>query len=98
MDTVVLDKTGTVTTGVMAVTGVMAADGDQPRGLLRLAGGVEQASEHPVAAAIAGAAQAELGALPAGSRFLAMPGLGARGTVDGHDVIIGREDLLTTWA
>ncbi|MFI5064314.1 MAG: heavy metal translocating P-type ATPase [Streptosporangiales bacterium] len=95
VDTVVLDKTGTVTTGVMAVTAVLAPDGTSREALLRYAGAVEQASEHPVAAAIAGAAQAELGALPQADRFLAMPGLGARGMVDGHDVVVGREDLFT---
>ena len=90
VDTVVLDKTGTVTTGVMAVTGVLTADGQSRETLLRLAGAVEQASEHPVAAAISAAARAELGSLPPAGRFLAMPGLGARGSVDDHDVIIGR--------
>ena len=94
VDTVLLDKTGTITTGGMAVTGVLAADGVRRDVLLRLAGAVEQASEHPVAAAISAAAQAELGALPPADRFLAMPGLGARGSVDDHDVIIGRVDLL----
>jgi P-type Cu+ transporter len=93
VDTVVLDKTGTVTTGIMSVTGVLSADDTAREALLCYAGAVEQASEHPVAVAIAGAAQAELGALPHADRFLAMPGLGARGTVDGQDVIIGREGL-----
>ena len=93
VDTVLLDKTGTVTTGGMAVTNVLAADGVHREVLLRLAGAVEQASEHPVAAAISAAAQAELGALPQADRFLAMPGLGARGSVDDQDVIIGREHL-----
>ena len=93
MDTVVLDKTGTVTTGVMAVTGVEAAAGESRDALLRYAGAVEQASEHPVAGAVSAAARAELGSLPQAERFLAMPGLGARGSVDDHDVIIGREDL-----
>jgi len=95
VDTVVLDKTGTVTSGVMAVAGVMAADGTSRESLLRQAGAVEQASEHPVAVAIGEAARAELGELPEAARFLAMPGLGARGSVDGQDVIIGREDLFT---
>ena len=95
VDTVLLDKTGTVTTGGMAVTNVLAADGVHREVLLRLAGAVEQASEHPVAAAISAAAQRELGALPQADRFLAMPGLGARGSVDDHDVIIGREHLFT---
>jgi P-type Cu+ transporter len=93
VDTVLLDKTGTVTTGGMAVTSVLAADGVNREVLLRLAGAVEQASEHPVAVAISAGAQAELGALPQADRFLAMPGLGARGSVDDHDVIIGREHL-----
>jgi cation-transporting P-type ATPase A/B/Cu+-exporting ATPase len=95
VDTVLLDKTGTVTTGGMAVTNVLVADGADRGVLLRLAGSVEQASEHPVAAAITAAARRELGALPQADGFLAMPGLGARGTVDDHDVIIGREHLLT---
>jgi P-type Cu+ transporter len=95
VDTVVLDKTGTITTGVMAVTEVLTADGTSHETLLRLAGAVEQASEHPVAAAIAEAAQADLARLPHSERFLAMPGLGARGTVDGREVIIGRADLFT---
>ena len=92
-DTAVLDKTGTVTTGVMAVTGVQPASGTGRDLLLRYAGAVEQASEHPVAAAISGAARAELGLLPQAAGFTATPGLGARGSVDGHEVIIGREDL-----
>ena len=93
VDTVVLDKTGTVTTGVMAVTGVQAAGGVSREVLLRHAGGVEQASEHPVAAAISAAARADLGSLPQADRFLAMPGLGACGRVDDHDVLIGRAHL-----
>jgi P-type Cu+ transporter len=93
VDTVVLDKTGTVTTGVMAVTGVLPAPGVSRRVLLARAGAVEQASEHPVAAAIAGAALEEAGPLPQAARFMGMPGLGARGQVDGHDVIVGRESL-----
>ena len=93
VDTVVLDKTGTVTTGVMAVTGVVTASGVSREVLLRRAGAVEQASEHPVAAAISAAAREAVGALPQAARFAAMPGLGARGSVDGHDVLIGRERL-----
>ena len=94
VDTVVLDKTGTVTTGVMAVTGVAQAAGTSRTDLLRHAGAVEQASEHAVAAAISAAACAELGSLPHADGFTALPGLGARGAVDGHDVIVGREKLL----
>ncbi len=95
VDTVLLDKTGTVTTGVMAVTGVQPAAGVSREVLLRYAGAVEQASEHPVAAAIAEAARTELGPLPAAAGFVAMPGLGARGSVDGHEVVIGREGLFS---
>ena len=93
VDTVVLDKTGTVTTGVMAVTGVEPAAGVSRDDLLRHAGAVEQASEHPVAAAISAAARAELGPLPQAASFVAMPGLGTRGAVDGHEVVVGREGL-----
>jgi P-type Cu+ transporter len=93
VDTVVLDKTGTVTTGVMAVTGILLAAGVSREYLLRQAGAVEQASEHPVAAAVSQAARAELGSLPQAGGFVAMPGLGARGSVDGHEVVIGRESL-----
>jgi P-type Cu+ transporter len=93
VDTVVLDKTGTVTTGVMAVTGVLPAAGIGREVLFRYAGAVEQASEHPVAAAIAEAAREELGPLPPAAGFAAMPGLGARGSVDGHEVAVGRESL-----
>jgi Cu+-exporting ATPase len=93
VDTVVLDKTGTVTTGVMALTGVQPSADVRREVLLRYAGAVEQASEHPVAAAISGAARAELGCLPQAAGFAAMPGLGARGSVDGHDVVVGREVL-----
>jgi P-type Cu+ transporter len=93
VDTVVLDKTGTVTTGVMAVTGILASAGASREDLLRHAGAVEQASEHPVAAAISATAAAELGSLPQAAGFVAMPGLGARGSVDGHEVAVGREGL-----
>ena len=93
VDTVVLDKTGTVTTGAMAVTGVLAA-GVSREVLLRYVGSVEQASEHPVAAAISQTALKELGSLPQAAGFAAMPGLGARGSVDGSEVVVGREGLL----
>jgi P-type Cu+ transporter len=93
VDTVVLDKTGTVTTGVMAVTGVLA-DGVSREVLLRRVGAVEQASEHPVAAAITETAVREFGPLPQAAGFAAMPGLGARGCVDGQEVVVGREGLL----
>jgi P-type Cu+ transporter len=95
VDTVVLDKTGTVTTGVMAVTGILPAAGVSQEDLLRQAGAVEQASEHPVAVAISAAAGAELGPLPQAASFETMPGLGARGSVDGHEVVVGREGLFS---
>ena len=93
VDTVVLDKTGTVTAGLMSVTAVEPVAGIGRDVLLRYAGAVEQASEHPVAAAISAAARAEAGPLPAADRFVALAGLGARGIVDGHEVVIGREKL-----
>ncbi len=93
VDTVVLDKTGTVTTGRMSLTGVQTIAGTGRSELLRYAGGVEQASEHAVAAAISAAARAEAGPLPQAERFTALPGLGASGVVDGHEVIIGRAAL-----
>jgi P-type Cu+ transporter len=93
VDTVLLDKTGTVTTGTMALTGVQPVGGASREDLLRCAGAVEQASEHPVAGAISQAAAAELGSLPQAAGFTAMPGLGARGSVDGLEVLVGRENL-----
>jgi P-type Cu+ transporter len=94
VDTVVLDKTGTVTTGVMAVTAVLPVAGVGRETLLRRAGSVENASEHAVAAAISAAARAELGPLPEVTGFEALPGLGARGTSDGLEILVGRERLL----
>ena len=93
VDTVVLDKTGTVSTGVMTVTDVVPTTGVSREDLLRYVGAVEQASEHPVAAAISAEACAELGPLPQAAGFTAMTGLGARGSVDGHEVVVGRESL-----
>jgi Cu+-exporting ATPase len=93
-DTVVLDKTGTVTTGRMTLQDAYAAEGVEEKTLLRLAGAVEHASEHPVARAVAEGAAGRAGALPAVSRFTALAGLGVRGVVDRHDVLVGRERLL----
>jgi P-type Cu+ transporter len=93
VDTVVLDKTGTLTTGVMAVTGVQPAAGTTREALLRRAGAVEQASEHAVGAAVASAARSELGSLPQAGGFAGLPGLGARGSVDGQEVTVGRARL-----
>jgi P-type Cu+ transporter len=94
IDVVVFDKTGTITSGQMTVTEAMAAPGTGQTDLLRYAGAVEQASEHPVAAAISQAAAVRVGPLPVAEGFGALPGLGARAVVDGHQVIVGREKLL----
>ena len=93
VDTVLLDKTGTVTTGVMAVAGVQPAAGTGRDVLLRRMGAVEHASGHPVAAAISSFAHAEAGTLPQAAGFRALPGLGACGIVDGGEVTVGREKL-----
>jgi P-type Cu+ transporter len=97
VDTVVLDKTGTVTTGRMTLAHLQPAPGVTRPDLLRYAGAVEQASEHAVAAAITTAARAAPGVteLAAAERFRALPGLGASGLVDGHEVIVGRSRLLS---
>ncbi len=95
IDTVVFDKTGTLTSGRMTVTEVLTAPGTEPAELLRYAGAVEHASEHPVAAAISAAASAQAAdELPVAERFQALPGLGARAVVDGRPVVVGREALL----
>jgi P-type Cu+ transporter len=93
LQVVVLDKTGTVTTGQMSMAGVRPGTGVSRTDLLRLAGAVEQASEHAVAAAISAAAKDEAGPLPQAEGFKALPGLGARGIVDGLEVVVGREKL-----
>jgi Cu+-exporting ATPase len=94
VDTVVLDKTGTVTTGRMALAGVHLADGVDRTEVLRLAGALENASEHPVAAAIARAARDHVGELPAVEDFHNIEGLGVRGVVEGRAVLAGRSALL----
>ena len=94
VDTVVLDKTGTVTTGRMALVEVVAAAGADESQALRLAGAVEEASEHPVAKAVAEAARSRVGALPAVERFANREGLGVTGVVDGTAVVAGRQALL----
>jgi Cu+-exporting ATPase len=93
VDTVVLDKTGTVTTGRMALVDVAVAPGTDRAGALRLVGGLEHASEHPVARAVAAAA-AEGGDLPAVDGFVNREGLGVEGVVDGVAVVAGRPALL----
>ncbi len=94
VDTVVLDKTGTVTTGRMALSSETAASGESSDDVLRLAGAVEDASEHPVATAIAREASVRFGVLPEVSDFANVPGLGVRGVVDGRSVVVGRPELL----
>jgi Cu+-exporting ATPase len=93
VDTVLLDKTGTITTGIMALTGLQPAPGTAREVLLRRAGAVEDASGHPVARAVSSFARAELGQLPQATGFAVLPGLGVRGTVNDVEVIAGREKL-----
>ncbi len=98
VDTVVLDKTGTVTTGRMTLAGVHAAEGVDEKELLRLAGSLEHASEHPIARAIATGAAAQVGELPVPEGFENLAGLGVQGLVEGHAVLVGREQLLADWS
>ncbi|WP_327226503.1 heavy metal translocating P-type ATPase [Streptomyces platensis] len=93
VDTVLLDKTGTVTSGRMRFQEAVAAPGVAEDELLRLAGALEHASEHPVARALAEGAARRVGALPAVADFENVPGLGVRGTVGGHRVLAGRARL-----
>lgn len=97
VDTIVLDKTGTVTTGKMTLVDVIGGPGTDRETLLRYAGALEEASEHPIAQAIAKAAKAELGTLPAAEDFTNAEGNGVRGIVDGHTVVVGRPSLLAAW-
>jgi Cu+-exporting ATPase len=90
IDTVVVDKTGTVTSGEMAVAAVHAAPGVDEGEVLRMAGAVEDASEHPIAAAIAARAKEEFVLLPAVADFASEPGIGVRGLVQEREVVIGR--------
>ncbi len=98
VDTVVLDKTGTVTTGRMTLVDVVTEPGTTRTDLLRLAGALEDASEHPIAQAIAKAATQETGSLPAPDDFANIEGKGVQGVVDGHAVVVGRETLLADWS
>jgi Cu+-exporting ATPase len=95
VDTVVLDKTGTVTTGRMSLIEVVTADGVDEAEALRRAGALEHASEHPIAAAIAAAALDRIGALPPVGDFASLEGLGVSGVVDDIPVLVGRPQLLT---
>ena len=88
--TIVLDKTGTVTEGRMQLVEVLPANGAARADVLRLAGALEDASEHPIARAVAAAARNELGSLPVAQDFANRPGIGVTGRVDGHDVTVGR--------
>ncbi|MGN6246328.1 MAG: heavy metal translocating P-type ATPase [Motilibacteraceae bacterium] len=103
VDTIVLDKTGTVTSGRMSLVDVVLADGEDRADVLRLAGALEHASEHPIAAAITAAAREEVGELPTVDDFAALQGLGVQGVVaepDGssHAVLVGRRRLLEEWS
>jgi len=98
VDTIVLDKTGTVTTGRMTLVEVhVAADADKTE-TMRLAGALENASEHPIAAAIAAGARDQVGILPDVEQFSNVEGLGVQGVVDGHSVLVGRTALLEEWS
>ncbi|MGW4106080.1 copper-translocating P-type ATPase, partial [Streptomyces sp. NPDC004976] len=97
VDTVVLDKTGTVTTGRMQLQDVIPAPGVEKDELLLLAGALEHASEHPIAQAIAAGAAERVGSLPVPENFENVAGLGVQGVVDGHAVLVGREKLLKEW-
>ncbi|MEU9885399.1 heavy metal translocating P-type ATPase [Sphaerisporangium sp. NPDC051011] len=94
VDTVVLDKTGTVTEGRMTLTAVHLADGLDETEVLRLAGALEDASEHPIAQAVVRGARERARELPVPEDFANVEGLGVRGIVDGHAVLVGRPRLL----
>ncbi|WAL96237.1 heavy metal translocating P-type ATPase [Streptomyces sp. Je 1-369] len=109
VDTIVLDKTGTVTTGRMTLLATHTAPaihtapathtapGTPVADVLRLAGALEHASEHPIAQAVAAGAAAEVGELPVPEDFVNVAGLGVQGIVEGHAVLVGREQLLGEW-
>ena len=98
IDTVVLDKTGTVTTGQMSLTAAHTADGVDESDVLRLAGAAEHASEHPIAQAIARGAADRVGDLPEVEEFTNIEGLGVQAVVDGHAILVGRPALLEQWS
>jgi Cu+-exporting ATPase len=98
VDTIVLDKTGTVTTGKMTLLAVHTTDGTDEEEVLRLAGALEHSSEHPIAQAVASGAAARVGTLPTPEDFANIAGLGVQGIVEGHAVLVGREVLLAEWA
>ena len=92
ISTIVLDKTGTVTEGKMQLAEISPLNGATRGDILRLAGAVEAASEHPIAQAVARAAEAEVGSLPAVERFRNLPGMGVTGIVEGRAVEVGRKE------
>ncbi|MFI5769975.1 heavy metal translocating P-type ATPase [Streptomyces sp. NPDC051658] len=95
VDTIVLDKTGTVTTGRMTLLDVHTTEDTDETDVLRLAGALEHSSEHPIAQAVAtGAAERTGTPLPTPEDFTNIPGLGVQGVVDGHRVLVGRPQLL----
>ncbi|MGC0417636.1 heavy metal translocating P-type ATPase [Embleya sp. AB8] len=98
VDTVVLDKTGTVTTGRMTLVETHLAAGEDIDEVLRLAGALENASEHPIAQAVAKGAAERVGDLPDPEDFANVEGLGVQGVVEGHAVLVGRTRLLAEWA
>jgi len=93
IDTVVLDKTGTVTTGVMTLVDVICVEGVSRDEALLNAGAVEKSSEHPIARAIVRAAEEELGVLPSLDEFESLPGVGATGRIGGVIITVGREEM-----
>ncbi|MFH9293971.1 heavy metal translocating P-type ATPase [Streptomyces sp. NPDC017520] len=97
VDTIVLDKTGTVTTGRMTLQTTHTTGTTTEAEVLRLAGALENASEHPIAQAVATAATGATGPLPTPEDFQNVPGLGVQGVVEGHAVLVGREQLLAEW-
>jgi Cu+-exporting ATPase len=98
IDTVVLDKTGTVTTGKMTLVDVVVEPGTDRAELLLLAGSLEDASEHPIAQAVAQGARQEVGALAVPEDFANVEGQGVQGVVDGRAVLVGRQSLLAAWS
>jgi len=99
VDTIVLDKTGTVTTGRMTLIDAIPVSGTERTDLLRLAGAIEDASEHPIAQAIAKGALEELDIdLPDVEDFRNIEGKGVTGVVEGHGLLVGRQSLLDEWA
>ena len=98
IDTVLLDKTGTMTTGEMKLVSVETAPGVDRQEALRLVGALEDASEHPIARAIAEGARSEAGELPAVSDFVNREGSGVEGEVEGHRMLVGRPSMITDGA